>query len=167
MERPDSMYGKFPVVSDLINLAYFRTDGQSGLWVGSSDMVDLAERLPEPKGYNESVDPSAIDSARRKTAMRFTHMPEEKGLVQRAFSGLYETTPDWQPIIESFDPTLHAAVGFSGHGFKLAPVIGDAMADFVTGTAVRPEIGLFGLGRFADDQPIKSTHYYQRARFLR
>ena len=55
LERPASFAGVFPVVSDLINLAYFRADGAGGMWVGSSDSADLTEALAEPDGFDEGV----------------------------------------------------------------------------------------------------------------
>ena len=169
LERPASFEGVFPVVSDLINLAYFRADGANGMWVGSSDNADLQDYLPAPDGYDESVGAKAIADARRKAALRFNGMAEgaDQGGVQRAFSGLYETTPDWQPVIDSFGETLHAAVGFSGHGFKLAPVVGEAMAARALKRPDPFDISLFTASRFAADRPIRSSFPYQRAKFLR
>ena len=167
LERPASFEGVFPVVSDLINLAYFRADGANGMWVGSSDNADLQEYLTAPDGYDESVGAKALSDARRKAALRFDGMGEDKGGIQRAFSGLYETTPDWQPIIDSFGGTLHAAVGFSGHGFKLAPVVGEAMAARALGLPDPFDIALFTQSRFAEERPIRTSYPYQRAKFLR
>lgn len=168
LERPASFTGVFPVVSDLINLAYFRADGEGGMWVGSSDNADLQESLPQPDGYDEGTGAKAIRDARRKAALRFDGMDAgDKGGVQRAFSGLYETTPDWQPVMDSLGDGLHAAVGFSGHGFKLAPVVGEAMAARAMGRPDPSDISLFRLSRFAEEQPIRSQHPYQRAKFLR
>ncbi len=168
LERPASFAGVFPVVSDLINLAYFRADGGGGMWVGSSDNADLAEALEQPDGYDEGAGSQAVSDARRKAALRFEGMDAgDKGGVQRAFSGLYETTPDWQPVMDSFGDGLHAAVGFSGHGFKLAPVVGEAMAARALDRPDPFDISLFTLSRFAEDRPIRSRHPYQRAKFLR
>jgi sarcosine oxidase subunit beta len=168
LERPASFAGVFPVVSDLINLAYFRADGEGGMWVGSSDSADLQESLPHPDGYDEGAGTQAVADARRKASLRFAGMdaPGKDG-VQRAFSGLYETTPDWQPIMDSFGDGLHAAVGFSGHGFKLAPVVGEAMAARAQGRPDPFDISLFALSRFAEERPIRSSYPYQRAKFLR
>ncbi len=168
LERPASFMGVFPVVSDLINLAYFRADGAGGMWVGSSDNADLQEYLPLPDGYDEGVGAQAVSDARRKAGLRFEGMGDgDKGGVQRAFSGLYETTPDWQPIIDSFGESLHAAAGFSGHGFKLAPVVGEAMAARALGQPDPFDVSLFTLSRFAQERPIRSSYPYQRAKFLR
>jgi len=168
LERPASFTGVFPVVSDLINLAYFRADGAGGMWVGSSDNADLAEALEQPDGYDEGAGAQAVSDARRKAALRFEGMDAgDKGGVQRAFAGLYETTPDWQPVLDSFGDGLHAAAGFSGHGFKLAPVVGEAMAARILSRPDPFDISLFTLSRFAESQPIRSRHPYQRAKFLR
>ena len=168
LERPASFAGVFPVVSDLINLAYFRADGEGGMWVGSSDSADLQEALPQPDGFDEGTGAQAVADARRKASLRFAGMVDaDKGGVQRAFAGLYETTPDWQPVMDSFGDGLHAAVGFSGHGFKLAPVVGEAMAARALGQTDSFDISLFTLSRFAEDRPIRSSYPYQRAKFLR
>ena len=168
MERPRTFFGSFPVISDLINLAYFREDGDWGMWVGSSDMSDLSEQLLAPEGFNEQADTSAIDAARHKTALRFEGFDANDSGVERAFCGLYETTPDWQPIVDSFQ-NVHVAVGFSGHGFKLAPVVGEEIAARVAGdtSSTRSEWHIFDLARFAKNRHLKSEHVYQRAKFLR
>ena len=168
LERPSTFTGLFPVVSDLINLAYFRADGDSGMWVGSSDNADLQDYLPHPDGYDECTGAQAVSDAWRKASLRFEGMEEgDKGGVKRTFSGLYETTPDWQPILDSFGSSLHAAVGFSGHGFKLAPVVGEAMAARALGLPDPFDISIFTQSRFAEERSIGSSYPYQRAKFLR
>jgi sarcosine oxidase subunit beta len=43
-------------------------------------------------------------------------------------SGVYDVTPDRQPIVGEVDDGLWVAAGFSGHGFMLAPAIGMRLA---------------------------------------
>ncbi len=167
LERPALFAGGFPIVSDLIHLAYFREDGEGGMWVGSSDNADLAEALGQPEGFDEGAGAQAISDARRKASLRFEGMNAADSSVQRTFAGLYETTPDWQPVMDSLEDGLHAAIGFSGHGFKLAPVVGEAMAARVLGQPDPFDISLFTLARFAEDRPIRTSYPYQRAKFLR
>lgn len=167
MERPEPMRGLMPVVSDLIRLAYFRMEGDDGLWAGSSDMADLNEYLPSPEGYDESAQEKTIDTARAKCAHRFLPMSGCSPNALRGFAGLYETTPDWQPIIDSPVSNLHLAVGFSGHGFKLAPVVGEILAGAVCNLPARREARIFRLSRFADGTPITAKYSYSRAKFLR
>jgi glycine/D-amino acid oxidase-like deaminating enzyme len=40
------------------------------------------------------------------------------------------------------------ACGFSGHGFKFASVMGEALADLATAGATRLPVGFLSLGRF-------------------
>lgn len=76
--------------------------------------------------------------------------------VVRQWSGSYNITPDAQPILgPSGEPEgLYLAVGFSGHGFMIAPITGEALAAHITGT--RPPVGItnLDLGRFARGQLI-------------
>jgi len=172
VERPASFQGGFPIVSDLINLAYFRADGESGMWVGSSDSADLQDFQPVPAlhgdiSHNGEADSHAIRDAKHKAALRFEGIDGgDKGGVQRAFCGLYETTPDWQPIIDSLG-NVHVAVGFSGHGFKLSTVIGEEMACRVEGRASPFPTQIFDLARFGENRPVASKWKYERAKFLR
>ncbi len=172
VERPTSFNGNFPIVSDLINLAYFRSDGERGMWVGSSDSADLQDFQAVPVQnssiqYDPEVGVKAINDAKTKAALRFEGIDAlDKGGVERAFCGLYETTPDWQPIIDSFE-TVHVAVGFSGHGFKLATVMGEEMACRIEGSDSPFPTQIFDLARFDDGRLIASKYKYERAKFLR
>jgi len=53
-------------------------------------------------------------------------------------TGMYDMTPDGQPIIDRLDDELWVAAGFSGHGFMVAPSTGRAVADGLAG-ATPPE----------------------------
>ena len=45
-----------------------------------------------------------------------------------------DTTPDHRPVLgHAGGDALYVAAGFSGHGFMLAPAVGDLMADLVVG----------------------------------
>jgi glycine/D-amino acid oxidase-like deaminating enzyme len=67
------------------------------------------------------------------------------------WSGLYTVSPDAHPIlgtVSGLDGYYHA-VGFSGHGFMLAPIVGKLVAELICGR--RPSIDIDGLdlSRFA------------------
>ncbi len=53
----------------------------------------------------------------------------------RPSPGPYDITPDWNPIIGPCPGIegLYLAVGWSGHGFKLSPAVGEVVAAEVTG----------------------------------
>jgi sarcosine oxidase len=53
---------------------------------------------------------------------------------------LYTLTPDENFVVGEHpaQPNVWVACGFSGHGFKFTPVVGEILADLVTGTGRRP-----------------------------
>jgi sarcosine oxidase subunit beta len=71
--------------------------------------------------------------------------------VVRQWSGSYNMSPDAHPIIGEA-PELrgfYMAVGFSGHGFMLAPVTGQVLAEMITGAEPSLPVKALGLERFA------------------
>ncbi len=62
--------------------------------------------------------------------------------------GVYDVTPDHQPILGPVDDGLLVAAGFSGHGFMIAPAVARILADAVAG-AHDPVLDVLGAGRFA------------------
>ncbi len=63
---------------------------------------------------------------------------------------LYTLTPDQHFVLglHPDSPNVAVACGFSGHGFKFAPVIGEILADLVTTGSTTHSIGLFDPKRF-------------------
>lgn len=78
-------------------------------------------------------------------------IPSIDGELLRAKTCLYTMTPDEHFVIGPHPrvPSCTVACGFSGHGFKFAPVIGEILADLATAGSTQHPIGLFAPGRFA------------------
>ncbi|SFR28800.1 sarcosine oxidase [Lentzea waywayandensis] len=73
-------------------------------------------------------------------------MPGLAGTFQRAATCMYTNTADRHFVIaREHDVTV--ACGFSGHGFKFVPVVGEILADLVIDGATRHPIGLFDPAR--------------------
>ena len=92
---------------------------------------------------------TAADEARIRTFTRAL-MPGVDGALLDAAICLYTNTPDGDFILDTHPvaPGLAYASACSGHGFKFAPVIGEAVADLaLTGTSPLP-IGHFRAARF-------------------
>ena len=96
-------------------------------------------------GFEERVDDELVSDWLRRLAGRY---PSAAGVaVARAWAGLYDMTPDAHPIIGWARERVYTACGFSGHGFKFVPVVGEIVADLVqTGTTAH-DISLFGIER--------------------
>jgi sarcosine oxidase len=79
------------------------------------------------------------------------HLPSANGPLRDATICLYTNTRDSHFIIDRHPAysNVWIAGGFSGHGFKFAPVVGESLAAMVTGQCARPEMAMFGLSRLA------------------
>jgi sarcosine oxidase subunit beta len=66
------------------------------------------------------------------------------------FAGAYDATPDWNPIL-GWAPGvegLYLALGWSGHGFKLAPAVGEVVAAHVVESAAPIDVEALRPERF-------------------
>ena len=68
----------------------------------------------------------------------------------RGYAGAFDITPDWMPILdESPLRGFFIAAGMSGHGFKLAPAVGEMVAALATWGTSPVNLAPFRLSRFA------------------
>jgi sarcosine oxidase len=90
---------------------------------------------------------TAADEAEVKEIIR-RNLPAGVGPTLAMKTCLYTNSPDGHFIVDRVGERATVACGFSGHGFKFAPAIGEVLADL----AVRGQSGLpagfLGLGRF-------------------
>lgn len=88
------------------------------------------------------------------------YFPGFAGKVALAWAGTIDGTPDALPVIESLrDPSgLVVATGMSGHGFGIAPAVGAAIADLVSGTTPKHDLRGFRLHRFRDGDAKTPQH---------
>ena len=70
--------------------------------------------------------------------------------AHRIVRGRYDMSPDRRPILGPAPgfPGIHVAVGFSGHGFMIAPAVGELIASLVCGIDSGLPAAPFSLARF-------------------
>ena len=70
--------------------------------------------------------------------------------VSHAWAGLYEMTPDHNPIVGPVPEVngLFTIAGFSGHGFQHSPAAGRILADVIAGRDPQFDLTPFALERF-------------------
>ena len=70
--------------------------------------------------------------------------------ILRAWAGPYDQSPDGNPILDHPPglPDFFLACGFVGHGFMMAPVVGELYAEYLTGGAKHELFEQSNLGRF-------------------
>ena len=102
----------------------------------------------EPKGHNIGHSWQFLQELSGKIIKTFPAL--KKLRVVRQWSGLYNITPDSQPILcEAPElPGFFLAIGFSGHGFMIAPMTGVVMAEMILDKELSMPVHNLDLGRF-------------------
>jgi sarcosine oxidase len=105
--------------------------------------------LTDPDGLDRKVD-EARDVRPLAQAME-TWMPGACGRAIASKVCMYSLTPDSNFVVDTHPehPRLVLCGGFSGHGFKFAPVIGEIAADLALDGATKHDIEFLSLRRFA------------------
>ena len=155
--RPPGATAPHPLVYDFVKNIYTRPETGGLTLVGPLESDELADRA-DPDRYNEGVTFEETADAMERAAHRFPVM--EGGEVAKGYAGCFDVTPDWHPILDrSHVDGFHLAVGFSGHGFKLSPAVGDMVARLVVdGKMPGDDVEVFRLSRFAEGKPIRGTY---------
>lgn len=84
------------------------------------------------------------------------YMPYANRGIRKSLVCLYTMTPDNHFIIDRHPgfQNLAYATGFSGHGFKFAPVVGEILADLVLEKETSHPIGFLSADRFLNPQAM-------------
>ena len=122
--------------------------------------------IPDPGGEGfkagihhdgETVDLDTLDREPRREdearvrALLARFIPAANGRLREARVCLYTNAPDEHFLIDRHPalPNVLVASACSGHGFKFAPAVGEALADLVTGGSARFDLSPFRLARFS------------------
>jgi len=137
-----------PAIADPSHMTYMRPE------TGDLTIHGLLayDETVDPDSYNEGIDAGEILRNAELIAHRFPVM--EHGLAMGGYSGIYDVTPDHQPVMGAVPEYqgLYVDFGWSGHGFKHSPVIGDLMSDVVLhGQARGYDLAPFRWSRFREN----------------
>lgn len=147
----------WPIVKDLTtpDKIYFRPETGGVVLVGTGDHGDPIEDADMLTDQIDEAHHLRIESLIAQRMPAF-----EDGMVTAGWTGPYDITPDWNPIVGPIPgyEGLHVAVGFSGHGFKLAPTIGEGLAQTALGQEPRISISDYSLERFATGQVLHGAY---------
>lgn len=129
--EPERMFYGFPDAGDGLKLA-FHHQGEST----SADGVDRAVR---------DADVAKMRELMRRFLPEVAEAPLLRGTVC-----LYTNTPDGHFIIDRHPAHKRVIIASpcSGHGFKFASAVGEALAEMAHGEKARCDLGLFRAGRF-------------------
>jgi sarcosine oxidase subunit beta len=147
LEGPTPYGRDLPVVKDLVSPGklYFRSYGGRQVLVGDGNE---GETIAAPDTEQADVPLDYVLDIGAQLAHRMPAF-EDAGLAA-SWTGVYDVTPDWNPVLGPVPGIagLHVAYGFSGHGFKLAPVVGRLVAQAALGQAPDLSLAPYALERF-------------------
>ena len=158
LRRPNDFGGRqgyHAVGLDLTRQIYLRPDVGGVTLVGSTEDVLTAS---DPDHYAQGLSEEEI---RHFRTMSGGSIPALARAVPRGgWAGIYDDTPDYHPILDQFAACegLYCAVGFSGHGFKLSPVVGQWMAQLVLTGNKPDDMQHFAYERFAEGKEIRPRY---------
>ena len=78
------------------------------------------------------------------------YIPQAAGALRFGKICLYTSTPDMDFILDKHPRHANIAIaaGFSGHGFKFAPAVGEVMAELSMNGKTERQIRRFNIGRY-------------------
>jgi heterotetrameric sarcosine oxidase beta subunit len=129
-----------PMILDIEPAFYFRGEGP-GVLMGMSDKE-------EPSSFNTNVDWHFLERVIEKAVHRAPLLEEAD--ILRGWGGLYDITPDDNPIIGALPGVegLFCAIGFSGHGFQQSPTVGRILSELILDGATGFDLSPFAHDRF-------------------
>ena len=152
-----SLMPKYPV-SNGVDRDYWRREAGTMLLVGDGHPKE--SEYVDPDNFKRQTDLSFKEMIAARLRHRLPAFAEHARVV-RGYASLYDVTPDWHPVlgraadVEGFI----LCVGFSGHGFKLGPAVGELLAEeILDGRAVSVDIAPLRLSRFAEKKLLQGAY---------
>jgi sarcosine oxidase, subunit beta len=160
VEAPPEVPWPHLTVIDRLHQTYLRPETGRLTLVGASH-ANYALTPDQLDRYSESLTYETMYRVLEHLCARMPAM--EAGAVRKGHAGIYLNSADKHPLLgpapglEGF----YCAVGCSGHGFKEAPVVGQAMAEMiVNGRAEVVDLTPLRLTRFEEGEPYQGAHAY-------
>jgi glycine/D-amino acid oxidase-like deaminating enzyme len=146
LEAPEPYLPTFPVFKDMASpsMLYARCYGKRQLLVSAG----LEGRTTSPDEGQADVPVDVVAELGEQIAGRLPAFATAG--VASTWTGLYDVTPDWNPVMGRLPGIegLQVAFGFSGHGFKLSPAVGRLLAQAALGQTTDVSLAPYRYERF-------------------
>ena len=158
LRRPDDSGGRegyHAVGLDLMRHVYLRPDIGGITLIGSSEHVFAAS---DPDNYAQGLSEEEIAYFHKMGTGSFPALA--RAVSRGGWAGIYDDTPDYHPILDRLTTYegLYCAVGFSGHGFKFSPIVGEWMARYILTGEKPADMDPFRFDRFAHNEEIRPRY---------
>ncbi len=142
-----SIPSEIPLIIDVDSTLAIGREG-NGMILADNEPTDSSFELSFPANYDDRVISKAV---KRVPSLA-------NASVAYSDIGLYEMTPDSNPIVSEIEGIegLYCCSGFAGHGFMHAPAIGRIMAELIVERKTHIDISEYDLGRFGSEKAQNS-----------
>lgn len=168
--RLDTMYLRQP--AGAVQIGCCITDGNSNVAIRPDMGRDILvgaypQQMPLASTPDQECDDrSSLEHLTRIRQSLSERLPELANAVPiRSVSGTYDITPDWHPVID-WAPDVDGLMlvsGFSGHGLKLSPAVGECVSAMLLGKTPPFDLHPLRLSRF-DENDLMYCAYGPGAR---
>jgi sarcosine oxidase subunit beta len=141
------------VVSDAVTNVVTRPVAGGGAWVVTYGGEVSYARRDECDGEPDPGYPQRVEQALRSRYPALAGAPYVGG-----WSGAYDVTPDWNPVVGWVRDGVFVVAGLSGHGLKLAPAIAESAAAVIAGREPRIDLGPLRFERFAEGDLLRLAY---------
>lgn len=143
------------VCFDMMQNVYLRPDSGGITLIGSTNNVKEPD---DPDRYAQHLTEEESNVFFERAIWRFPVLA--RSFPKGGWAGIYDDTPDYHPILGRLAgyEGLYCAAGFSGHGFKLSPVVGQWIAQLVTTGTAPADMLYFTSERFSRKQEIRPRY---------
>jgi sarcosine oxidase subunit beta len=158
LNAPNNPYtNAMPVFKDFGSpgMLYFRSYGGQQMLVSEGNEGDEIE---SPNTEQSDVSLDYVASVGEQVAERFPGYAEAE--LADSWTGVYDVTPDWNPVLGKVAgvDSLIVGYGFSGHGFKLSPMVGRLLAQEALGIKTDVSLTPYALERFSSGALLKGLY---------
>ena len=160
IRRPAGSPTTHPTVIDDAEAMYFRPEGHDLTLVALEDGNEIGDFSPERE--TATTAPGFSERVADRLTRRLPMMAD--GTLHSAHSGQDGITPDQHAIIGPAGPdSFYLDCGYSGTGFKIAPAVGESLAELICEgrNTTTVDLAPFRLARFAEGRPIVGEHAYE------
>lgn len=155
---PPPSFGRLQLVVEDLGLGFYARPETGGTVLAGVLEEEPEQIVPDPDRFNTGVDWDFVERVGTLWSRRYPSGAQAE--FRGGYASLYDVTPDWQPVLGPVEGVegLFVAAGFSGHGFKLSPSLGEELARWVCGQQPTVDLRMFSLRRFSEGRLLRGRH---------
>jgi sarcosine oxidase, subunit beta len=158
LKRPDCFRGEHMTLIDYANFTSIHAQDALFTDIGTFDprmeAYSQGGLSVDPDDHRDSIPDSEIGGFLEKGSL---YPGLEGATIRGSYGCVSDDTPDYQPMIGEIPGVegVYVAAGFSGHGFKVAPAVGEVMCAIASHKRPPVDVAILSPSRFREHRSIE------------